>query len=1696
MPTDLPEGFILDDDSSAPVGVAELPEGFVIDPDPPTGEEYARDLAKSVVRGATSEGVQMAAEGVYRGLAENIALVDRDQQLREEIQSAQARIADLQKNTRMIPEAREAGLRGEQERINRANEEQISRRTPGTPQNQEFQAYENSPATQVADTLRTFADEAASQRQAVREALPVSQAVAQSIPGQLAQGAGQLINAPAYVVPGVGPAVSVAQLYQEGYDDYVNAKKQRGEEVIPSEANEAATTYAAAAGPIDVLVDSLPAGQALKALVGKAPIKQAIAEIGKIALAGGASEGFQQATLNTIASQLAQYDPDRPLTQDVLNSTLIGAAVSGVGATGAEVAGRFSQQPVPQEVDSRTAFQKAKDIINSPDFLSPATRNDPKIKALIESLNRHPLRDWRNRPPRPEEVVKETKVTALDAAAANANQNSSPLVAQELSKQANTLQQTPANIVAPEATEVERRARQEEILSELDQPITNSVSNSNSVVGDEQFAPSEQEADIPQEVRRNAIREASIAAENLLVNDPDQVGQSSLRDWRSTLPSEVASNVQAHGAPIGELQNILDNGIDPDRPFYTAPLNDSGSGALGLRDVGTGGQVLILGAPGQQIKDSGVQAVVVNDYLAPSIPQLQAAYPNVTWLNTQNATQWLNEQQSTGLAQLTASNQEQAIISQEGVTPQAQEVSPATETQIGEPNATQTIQQQEGVPTEREIGNQGGTQAIPSSSNSLLSEAQSGQEVVLSNNNENAQSADSGGVREAIQPFVAESQAVPSQGQNQPPQRVQIGSSPQPYEVLGPLPQTEVEKRLGEQYFQVRNERTGQEQVVEKNDMRLIGAKLGPGAANIEEPLVQYEERSFGQRLDADETLDPTLRENIGDKYYSPIPNNVTAEQAREIIAERGIDDTISAIRDENNGIPFHVRSVLGQTIIRNLNQQYAAIKESNPQDAQKILDKTVELAEWQQDFGTRLGQGVQSFAMWSRLTPEGMLITYQKGVKKARDRYEQTNPGEVDDIITAINKAVPKDKPAVIDDLADKGNKTAKKVRNATDKIIKAGKGKDLTSPEFFDAVSEELGLPKVSPEISTKILDLAEKVAAAPEGIPKDRATLALTKYIATQKGFKASDLPLGIFYGNILSGYNTHLVNAIDTMGNVNSEIFGLALANPKAALKIYGSLLRGFSEGKADALMALTEGRIATDEKWMDVPKLMEVAQFGVKGGVPIDTSTKGGQIAKMLGEGKLATPLNLYKYVGRALAASDAFNFRGAKEAKAAALAYQMATSEGKKGDELLSRMDQILALDKMPNLLLQAEKEGFTGQQATARAIELREQLRDSGISDASSEFAAEATYNHKPYGSLGILANSIESASNKILPLKLFVPFTRIVANVTNRSLNYTPYGYKRAFMGYLDGDGPPIGDAKAQALARANIGTTALGILAVLAAQGLIEINGGGPSDDEKRKQLMSAGWKPYSIKIGDTYWNYLLTPIGLGLSVIGNMVDSQKYNELGNKDAATRAVYALGRIGGTVASQSFISGLSSLFKMLSDSPGEAVTAIKGMFSNTTSGFTTPTLVRDVNRLFNNKLYQSDGIAGDFIKNTPFAGLALKPALNALGEPVTLPRQRFFTQLKDDAAWRVIVDQGLRIPVPSKTTAAKPGQSQPLSSTQYYHYLEETGKLKKNWITKNEARLRSLDQEQAQELLRDASENINKIVLPRIRREIYTNP
>ena len=171
------------------------------------------------------------------------------------------------------------------------------------------------------------------------------------------------------------------------------------------------------------------------------------------------------------------------------------------------------------------------------------------------------------------------------------------------------------------------------------------------------------------------------------------------------------------------------------------------------------------------------------------------------------------------------------------------------------------------------------------------------------------------------------------------------------------------------------------------------------------------------------------------------------------------------------------------------------------------------------------------------------------------------------------------------------------------------------------------------------------------------------------------------------------------------------------------------------------------------------------------------------------------------------------------------------------------------------------------------------------------------------------------------------------------NQQIDYTPYGYLRAF-GINPGNWIPlkvqgIGEHKSTArtekgdrgreLIKATMGTLLMtGIYALASAYDDDEdpyfaISGKGPSDFKKRSQLMSTGWKPYSIKWGDTWIPFQYTAFGVGLAYIGNLKDSEKYENLSEEDWGAKAAFSLSTVASGIMDMSFLTGLSGLMSAL---------------------------------------------------------------------------------------------------------------------------------------------------------------------------------
>jgi hypothetical protein len=894
------------------------------------------------------------------------------------------------------------------------------------------------------------------------------------------------------------------------------------------------------------------------------------------------------------------------------------------------------------------------------------------------------------------------------------------------------------------------------------------------------------------------------------------------------------------------------------------------------------------------------------------------------------------------------------------------------------------------------------------------------------------------------------------------------------------------------------------------------------------EPPPGMKERGFAEQLRKDLRLAEEVRDGLTNNNYTEVPNDLTVDQATAWIADKPVPEVLNMITDRKNGVSPRVRVAAGLVVMTQMNNAIAGLKHAGKSaEAELLINRTIDLGDFMTEYGTEQGQGVQAFAIWNRLTPEGKLGSIKRIVDRSRRSYTAKHQAEIDQLKAEIERLAQEAKTDE-ERLAELKklfgvNKVAKRAKPVLDKLIKAAKTGRLTDQVFYDIVSERLGLPKYDRQVVAELTRMALAIDAAPAGIPRNKLVLDMQKYIATRMGFSAGDLAQSIWYGNMLSGFGTHVVNITDTALNVVSDVNGMFLVElvtgkPLVAARIWSNALRGFSHGLLQARRALAgtvleRGKLEGPTSLGSLPSL-ELARFGVRGGVPLTTGPDAGFLKRAyvgtlrrIAESKPAAVLNLWKYVRRAMFAEDSVMFHAARQARSSLLAYRAAAEEGHRGSALRRRVRELLGQtpEQIETFALQADREGLSGIEKAARIAELQQELLPLEARADAEEFAGEATYQMKPKGLLGRMSDHVDRFAQRGGPANvariLVVPFTRIAANVTNRSLNYTPWGFKRAMFGYSYDEAPLTHDQKALLFVRAAIGTSVMAGAVAAQAAGLIAIHGGGPRDPEKRRQLLEGGWRPWSWQIGNTYISYLNTPLSLGMGFIGNATDPWRYGELDDKQWGAAIAYGFAKMGTVIASQSFLSGMANFFGAIGANPDQSISYLKRLTSGT-AGNVLPRLTMDTYKLFDPTKYDANTIMGVVLQNTPFAAAANKATLNAFGEKVETPRTfvgaRFVTTMTKDLAWQTVLQKGLKVPVPDKYTEMPDGhrgtKKRQITPDEYHELLSQSGPKIKAWILTRGMSIE--DPVKLQDALEAKAKEIREPILDRLRRSARNNP
>lgn len=375
---------------------------------------------------------------------------------------------------------------------------------------------------------------------------------------------------------------------------------------------------------------------------------------------------------------------------------------------------------------------------------------------------------------------------------------------------------------------------------------------------------------------------------------------------------------------------------------------------------------------------------------------------------------------------------------------------------------------------------------------------------------------------------------------------------------------------------------------------------------------------------------------------------------------------------------------------------------------------------------------------------------------------------------------------------------------------------------------------------------------------------------------------------------------------------------------------------------------------------------------------------------------------LFTIVTRILSAEDAFFFTIADAGQKAHLAWQEHKRTGASYSSLLREPSK--------DMLIQAHYE------------------------------AKRATFNHNPEGMVGIVISGIEKAFSimenmgvmgKTVAFTLkstVLPFTRVVGNVANFAIDWSPLGLMRAGMYasgvidlyanrstgkmdsqrglWKDNDGNWIKspyknrDVQRQVI-RSLVGTLAMGLLYALLRN---NISGGGPRDKDRRAQLMATGWRPYSVRIGDRwipYNDYLFSSV---LAVIGDYNDYQQYKGpvTDTSEAFARLSWALMGAAGSFLDRSFLSGMGNLLQAVSRNDEQYLIRTLG---NTIGNVANLNLIRFANDIWDDSVYKPETV-------TQYALVSMRPFSRLVdGQQIPFGVNHLTGQIieKDPPLWKI---------------------------------------------------------------------------------------
>ena len=285
-----------------------------------------------------------------------------------------------------------------------------------------------------------------------------------------------------------------------------------------------------------------------------------------------------------------------------------------------------------------------------------------------------------------------------------------------------------------------------------------------------------------------------------------------------------------------------------------------------------------------------------------------------------------------------------------------------------------------------------------------------------------------------------------------------------------------------------------------------------------------------------------------------------------------------------------------------------------------------------------------------------------------------------------------------------------------------------------------------------------------------------------------------------------------------------------------------------------------------------------------------------------------------------------------------------------------------------------AAQQGLKGQ-ARLDAMEAAAKKPTEEMIDSALKVAKEFTFQKN----LGDFAGPISKALNSDwgLPARIIVPFFKTPVNIAKFGIERSPLGLTQ--LPFRRG-----GEFSDKA-AKAMVGTGALVSAALTLKYNEGLFTGRGPKDKKERDLLFQTGWRPYSIKIGDSYVGFQsFEPISAYLRVVADYAEKAKaLPEATRTELAGKAVYEAAR---GFLDQPFLKSIGDIFKAWDELEGEKFgRVIKGVASSFI-----PSGVAAIARQQDPVLRQPDTVIEAIKTRIPGLSQQVRPKLDIFGREV----------------------------------------------------------------------------------------------------------